>query len=227
MTDDKRRKIEDTISELDLRLDGLLGKLGESLGEMIDRLDQGEDGEIRRSHEIRAPKGPLRAETGVRIRVGGASFGSPGSTRSDRQPAQPVDPRDLPASDKDHEAPDNETAATTGGPASDTPGSTPDASAAPFTPEQPIRVPDFEEYAAAGRWHLCADLPGVTLPDIAIDLEPPSEGTSGGALRLATRGARSYEARHPLPDDVDPEDMSLMLRNGVLEISFGLKVASS
>ena len=58
------------LRQIDLQLDGLLGKLGDTLGEMIERLEDGETGEFRRSHELQTPRGPVRAEAGLRVRMG-------------------------------------------------------------------------------------------------------------------------------------------------------------
>ena len=222
MTDDKRRKLDDAISELDLRLDGLLGRLGASLGEMVDRLEQGDDGEIRRSHEIRTPRGPLRTETGVRVRVGGAAFGG---GADDRRPARPVSPEDLRTKEPSHgsgagEPHDDRAGDMSVGTGSAEPGSD------EWVEDVPARAPHLEAYTTDGRWHLCADLPGVTLTDIDIAIGQAEAAHSPGTLILTTRGARRYAARHALPPGIDPDDMSLVLRNGVLEIGFGLGPAS-
>jgi len=234
MTDDKRRKAEDTIAELDLRLDGLLGKLGASLGEMVERLERGEDGEVRRSHEIRTPKGPLRAETGVRVRVGGAQFaaGGPDSPESPVGRAArawtpaPGAPRARPtrAGPQGEVAPGTGTGTGAGTGAGTDSGTGPgdDASSeAAATTAAPVRKAELEPHLANGRWVLCADLPGVSLPDISVEIVPASDAEPHGAVQVATRGTRRYEARHGLVAGLDTGDMSLVLRNGVLEISFG------
>ena len=82
----------DAIDEIDLRLGGLLGDLGQAVGEMLSRLDAGEGGEILRSGEIQTGRGPIRAEAGIRVRVGGQDVGSAGTeprarpAREDRRP---------------------------------------------------------------------------------------------------------------------------------------------
>lgn len=75
--DDKKKTAREAIETMDVRLDGLLGKLGSTLGDMLDRLEQGETGEIRKSHEVQTPRGPLRAETGIKVRLGGLSGEAP------------------------------------------------------------------------------------------------------------------------------------------------------
>ncbi|ETX15868.1 heat shock protein Hsp20 [Roseivivax halodurans JCM 10272] len=74
MTGSKRRGPgNDFREEIDLRLDGLLGELGRTLGDMIDRLDGG-SGEVRRSRSFDTGRGPVRAEAGIRIRAAGSDL---------------------------------------------------------------------------------------------------------------------------------------------------------
>ncbi|MEL6207370.1 MAG: Hsp20/alpha crystallin family protein [Pseudomonadota bacterium] len=225
MADDKRRKIEETMADLDLRLDGLLGKLGGTLGEMLERLDSGETAEFRRDHEVQTARGPLRAETGIRVRMGGLEAGAahPGARRRDggsaasgrpgeRDPAQPVNPgRDAAATTGDHGP--NATRSATG----DTPAMDPGAGATndPSPDPAQTREAHLESYEAEGRWFLCADLPGVTLPEVDVSC-------ADGSVTITTTGARRYRARHALPNAADLSDMVIVLRNGVLEIAFGL-----
>ena len=61
---------KDLREEIDLRLDGLLGELGRTLGDMIERLDGGA-GEVRKSRSFDTGRGPVKAEAGIRIRVAG------------------------------------------------------------------------------------------------------------------------------------------------------------
>ncbi len=61
----------DARGDIDLKLGNLLGELGSALSEMIDRLDQGTTGEIRRDREFTTERGPVRAQAGIRIRLAG------------------------------------------------------------------------------------------------------------------------------------------------------------
>src|SRR6056297_615222 len=70
MSDQSKKTGRAAIEEIDLRLDGLLGKLGGTLGELLDALDRGETGELQRTHDFQTTRGPVRAETGIRIRMG-------------------------------------------------------------------------------------------------------------------------------------------------------------
>ena len=77
----------DAMDEIDLRLGGLLGDLGQAVGEMLSRLDAGEGGEILRSGEIQTGRGPIRAEAGIRVRVAGQDVG-PARTEPRSRPAK-------------------------------------------------------------------------------------------------------------------------------------------
>lgn len=70
MTDDPKKRLRDVREEIDLRLDGLLGQLGASIGDMLGRLEEGA-GELHHSRTVETERGPVRAEAGIRIRVGG------------------------------------------------------------------------------------------------------------------------------------------------------------
>ncbi|MEE4117743.1 MAG: hypothetical protein V2I65_01880 [Paracoccaceae bacterium] len=235
MDEDKRKKLDETMSELDLRLGGLLGKLGDALNEAVSRLETGDDGEVRRTHEIQTPKGPLRAETGVRVRLGGLDAGA--VRRPARDPARPVNAADgTPGRNPD---------AATARPRAGEPQCAGSEPAMQDTPDRGTtgddagllpRRPHVEAYRDGPRWVLCADLPGVTLPEIDVRIgpghdgpdtpaatgdgaAPPGEG--GRSILIETRGARRYALEHPLPPDARPDDMQIVLRNGVLEIALG------
>lgn len=84
MSDDPKEKINQIRQEIDLRLDGLLGELGKTLGEAIGRLNAGET-DLKHTRSFGDENGPVRAQAGVHIRMGGAAFG--GTTE-----APPPDP---------------------------------------------------------------------------------------------------------------------------------------
>ncbi|WP_158547430.1 Hsp20/alpha crystallin family protein [Rhodovulum sp. 12E13] len=228
MDEDNRKKLDETMSELDLRLGGLLGKLGDALNEAVSRLETGDDGEVRRTHEIQTPKGPLRAETGVRVRLGGLDAGAVRDRA--RDPARPVND---PGSRRGR----SPAAATARPRTADSPGAGPEASmqgapdrgSAGADAGSPPRRPHLEAYRDGPRWVLCADLPGVTLPEIDVRIEPGHErpdahaaiGEEDRSILVETRGARRYALEHPLPHDARPGDMQIVLRNGVLEVSLG------
>lgn len=84
-------------------LNGLLGALNEALMDMANRLDDGASGTVERNHVFETPKGPMRAQAGVRVRVGG--FETAGPAPSQPQPINPnrtstspppPNPRDVP-----------------------------------------------------------------------------------------------------------------------------------
>ena len=58
-------------ADLDTALGGLLGTLGSALSEMLARLDEGGSGTVSRAQEFETAHGPIRAQAGIRIRMGG------------------------------------------------------------------------------------------------------------------------------------------------------------
>lgn len=187
------------LEQIDLQLEGLLGKLGDTLGEMIERLEDGETGELRRSHEVQTPKGPVRAEAGLRVRMGlrGAAGPADGPFR-----AQPVRARGA----SDTPAPDDAGRMRRA-----------DGSGAAQTARQDEepRALHIDAYPGDGRWIFSADMPGVSLPDVSVTVE-------NGQVAVTSAGRRRYAGRHALPAGADPSDMAIALRNGVLEITMGL-----
>ncbi|MEM1428649.1 MAG: hypothetical protein AAGG09_04250 [Pseudomonadota bacterium] len=209
MNEDPKKKIEQAMSDLDMRLGGLLGALGSSLTEAIEKLDAQDSAELHRSHEIDTARGPLRAEAGVRIRFAGESVsgrsGSAGVSASPagggvqpRRPA-PAEPRARPAATGAAEA-GHERPAADG-------------------PEAAARAVHLDHFTDRGRWIACGDFPGVGLPDVDLRIED-----RGGVrtLRVRTTGARTYRAEIELPDEADTSSMGTVLRNGVLEIAMDL-----
>lgn len=83
MTDKKTGRA--ALDGIDIRLGDLFGDLGAALTEMIERLDAGADGEVRRVHEFDTARGPIRAQAGIRIRMGGIEAG-----RGGRDPSRPT-----------------------------------------------------------------------------------------------------------------------------------------
>lgn len=76
MTDSRFRKTgRAALDEIDARLTDLFGELGSALVDMIHRLDAGSDGELWREQMFETEKGPVRAQAGIRLRVGGLDAG--------------------------------------------------------------------------------------------------------------------------------------------------------
>lgn len=74
-------KSNDLINEVDLRLNGVLGELGRALSEALSKLEDG-GGEVRRAQTFQATKGTIRAEAGIRVKVGGFDVSKPSSEQS-------------------------------------------------------------------------------------------------------------------------------------------------
>lgn len=192
------------LKQIDLQLEGLLGKLGDTLGEMIDRLEDGETGELRRSHEVQTPRGPVRAEAGLRVRMG---LGDAAARQDSPSVAQPVRPRRAAPSG----AADDAGRRAPGDDGSDHA----EAGAQAAAKEDAPRALRIDAYPGEGRWILSADMPGVSLPEVTVTV-------ADGQIAVASAGRRRYAGRHPLPVGADPSDMDIALRNGVLEITMGM-----
>lgn len=77
MSDDKKPRFQKAGEQIDLRLGDLLGELGSALSEMMGRLESGSSQEMRRDYTVETARGPMRAETGIRIRVAGTEMPGP------------------------------------------------------------------------------------------------------------------------------------------------------
>ncbi len=224
MDDEKRKKLDATVTQLDLRLGGLLGKLGDTLAEMADRLEAGEDGEIRRTQEISTPRGPIRAETGIRIRFGGLDTDTARSSGSQPAGVRPFEPTGAhPAQGSSKPAAQRGDA---GRRARGTAGSRGEYRGESGRPDVPAgdgtdtsRPPHVETYLDGMRWILCADLPGATLSETDVSVE---RAEAGAALVVETSGTRQYSFRHALPCEARADEMQIVLRNGILEIAVPL-----
>ncbi|MEM7520418.1 MAG: Hsp20/alpha crystallin family protein [Pseudomonadota bacterium] len=85
MSSKKEGGFEKITQEIDLRLDGLFGELGSAITEALGRLDEGAS-EVRRFQDIQTPRGPVRAEAGIRVRMGGAAFSADSAEEVDPKP---------------------------------------------------------------------------------------------------------------------------------------------
>lgn len=183
------------LADIEGALEGLLGKLGGTLAELLGKLETGEAGEVRRSATFETGRGPVRAETGIRIRVGGHDVGGP---------ATGPEPVNRP-----------------GGQGGGTDRTERDVSSAPRPDPDPsrggqIREVAFETCVAGLRWIASAELPGVALDDVALR-------AVDGVLRLETTGARRFRGEVALPEAGRSDGMETVLRNGILEVSIGLE----
>ncbi len=91
MSDDPKKKFRKATEAIDLNLGGLLGNLGEVLGEAVQRLTEAGEASIDKLNETQSDKGPIRTHTGLRVRVGGlATKTGPKPVNPTRaQPAEP------------------------------------------------------------------------------------------------------------------------------------------
>jgi HSP20 family molecular chaperone IbpA len=193
MKGDRKSSFRDVGEELDRRLGGLLGEVGATLGEVLNRLDQLGDGEILRERNFETDRGAVRAGIRVRVRVGG--FG--GATDADggedgrgfeRPTDQPVEP-DVAAGDEDG------------------------AVRSRMSPRD-VRPIEATILTVDGTWTLLADLPGVDLGGVKI-----SDTGQGKELILAAESRhRRYAGRFDLPGGLGADDLNVSLVNGILEL---------
>ena len=89
MTDDPKKKMKQAAQDIDVGLNSLFGALGDAIGDMVSRLEEGNSGAVTRDHVIETDKGPMRAHAGIRVQMGG--LGAARST-GDTVQAKPVNP---------------------------------------------------------------------------------------------------------------------------------------
>lgn len=89
MTDDPRKKLKQAAQDIDLGLNTLFGALGDAIGDMVSKLEDGKSGAVTRDHVIDTDKGPVRAQAGIRVQMGGL-----GAARTDgpAATAKPINP---------------------------------------------------------------------------------------------------------------------------------------
>lgn len=75
MTEKPKDRFERATTDINLNLGTLLGTLGDAVNEIITRLDDGKSGEVVREHVFDTEKGPVRAQAGIRLRMGGLDTG--------------------------------------------------------------------------------------------------------------------------------------------------------
>lgn len=75
MKDDSKNKRGRGTQDVDLGLNGLFGALGDAIGEMVSRLEEGHSGAVTRDHVFETDKGPVRASAGVKLQIGGLEIG--------------------------------------------------------------------------------------------------------------------------------------------------------
>lgn len=61
--------------DIDAGLNGLFDALGQAIGEIASKLEDGKSGAISRDHVFETEKGPMRAHAGIRLRMGGLEVG--------------------------------------------------------------------------------------------------------------------------------------------------------
>ena len=90
MTDKDKKRPEDIVADIDARLGGLLGNVGAALSEMLERLDDDGNGEVRRDTVFDTGKGPVRAQAGIRVSLAGQTLSRETGVP---KPPKPVTPR--------------------------------------------------------------------------------------------------------------------------------------
>lgn len=88
---DEKKKFRKAAEAIDLNLGGLLGSLGEALGEAVQKLTEAGEGTIDRTEEVQGGKGPIRTHAGVRVRVGGLASAGPKPVNPQRKAPPPAE----------------------------------------------------------------------------------------------------------------------------------------
>lgn len=90
----KKKAFEDAAKDIDAGLAGLFGALNDAIGDVMARLDDGTSGTVEHDHTFETPKGPVRAQAGIRLRMGGMEVNTAGA---EPKPVNPKRPRAAPA----------------------------------------------------------------------------------------------------------------------------------
>ncbi len=96
MTHKKRSRVEDAAKEIDDGLGALFGTLSAAIGEMVNRIEDGNTGTVARDHVFETSKGPVRAHAGIRLRMGGLEQDVAAATPVPVNPDRPQTPRKNP-----------------------------------------------------------------------------------------------------------------------------------
>lgn len=88
MTEDPKKKVQQAAQDIDLGLNGLFGALGDAIGGIVSKLEEGNSGAVVRDHVFGTEKGPVRAHAGVRVQMGGLDVGGTDRTKNPK----PINP---------------------------------------------------------------------------------------------------------------------------------------
>jgi HSP20 family molecular chaperone IbpA len=83
-----------------------------------------------------------------------------------------------------------------------------------ITNGETILLPDARIAEADGKLQLYVDLPGVAEKDLELTLER-------GLLSIRGRGQAHYEREFRLGEELDPDSIQAVLKNGVLKLELG------
>lgn len=85
MSNKNRNTINSKARDIDAGLSGLFDVLGQAIGDIASKLEDGKTGAISRDHVFETAKGPMRAHAGIHLRMGGLD-----SEQSSTSKPQPV-----------------------------------------------------------------------------------------------------------------------------------------
>lgn len=105
MTDRRENRGRDGLDGIEAGLTGLLGALGETFAEITRRIESGETEGFDRNQSFEVKRGPVRAQAGIRLRMGGMTAEGSASQPRPRPPApdQTAGPTKPPHEEIDYE----------------------------------------------------------------------------------------------------------------------------
>lgn len=89
MTRNRKSGFGQAAQDIEDGLGGLFGALGEAIGDMVAKLEEGKTGTVERNHVFDSEKGPVRVHAGVRLRAGGIDAGAPVAAPKPVNPDRP------------------------------------------------------------------------------------------------------------------------------------------
>ncbi|MEM9781434.1 MAG: hypothetical protein AAF899_03060 [Pseudomonadota bacterium] len=187
-------------AEVDLSLLSLLGPFNDAIKKLVEQADASER-QARSAVTVETGRGPMTAETEIRIRVGLAgthaadgtsSAGSRASARSQRAGRKPAARKPKPA------RPSAKPAKT--------------ARPEPRKASRPAAVPSHEMIEDGDQIIVTAEAPGADPAGVSISVED-------GRLQLQASGARTFALSLDLPAEVEPSSLVWSCEHGLIDVT--------
>jgi HSP20 family molecular chaperone IbpA len=92
----KKKNFQKAASDIELGFGGLLGALNDAFGDIVSKLEDGASGAAERTMSFDTEKGPVRAQAGIRVRMGGMDVDAAAPQPVNRNRVKPTPPATAP-----------------------------------------------------------------------------------------------------------------------------------